>query len=137
MKHRCTNRSSPNWDRYGGRGIKVCDRWMNSFEAFLEDMGPRPVTKAGRRSRFSIDREDNDGNYEPDNCRWATIKQQNNNTSFNRHITIDGVTKPLKEWLGLRGVNRKTFYNRLASGYTEEQALKPFAFQPGRKPRAR
>jgi hypothetical protein len=72
MKQRCSNPNNKNYKDYGGRGIKVCDRWINSFPNFLEDMGERP-------NKHSIDRINNDGNYEPSNCRWATDEQQKNN----------------------------------------------------------
>lgn len=73
MKARCTNPNNPRWEDYGGRGIKLCDRWLHSFEAFLADMGERPPG-------MSLDRyPDNDGNYEPGNCRWATLKEQRAN----------------------------------------------------------
>jgi hypothetical protein len=78
MKARCYYPKNPDWRNYGGRGIAVCDRWRNSFENFLADMGPRPEGK-------SIDRfPDKDGNYEPGNCRWATMKEQQNNRNHKR-----------------------------------------------------
>ncbi len=79
MKQRCTNRENENWVRYGGRGIKVCPRWMESFEAFLEDMGARPIGRSNSRAHFSIERIDNDGDYEPGNCIWGTNSEQAKN----------------------------------------------------------
>jgi hypothetical protein len=72
MKARCYNPKSKFYSYYGGRGIKVCDRWLNSIENFIQDMGNRP-------KGTSLDRINNDGNYEPNNCRWATSKEQSNN----------------------------------------------------------
>jgi hypothetical protein len=91
MKSRCLNPNNPQYKDYGGRGIKICDRWLNSFENFFEDMGKCPED-------LTLDRKDNNGNYTPENCRWATRSEQNNNARTNKPIKYKGVTKNLSQW---------------------------------------
>jgi len=99
MKGRCSLRSNKKYHLYGGRGIRVCDRWQDSFENFLADMGHRPSSK------HSIDRfPDMNGNYEPSNCRWATRKQQSRNKRNTRLITHDGKTLCLADWAAIVGI---------------------------------
>lgn len=106
MKSRCLNPLSKGYDRYGGSGITVCERWINSFENFLEDMGTKP-------EGTSIDRINNSVGYEPSNCRWATPKVQMNNRTCNRNIEYHGVTKTLSQWAEELGVAKTTLFGRL------------------------
>jgi len=115
MKQRCFNSNSDSFKGYGGRGIRVCSRWME-FANFFEDMGPRPK---GRE----IDRIDNDGNYEPGNCRWATKRQQNRNKRPCHYIAIEGVTRCVTEWAEIVGIHRSTIFNRLSHGWDPEKAV--------------
>lgn len=92
LRNRCNNIKCKKFHRYGGRGIKVCERWEKSYENFLTDMGRAPSPK------HSIDRINVDGNYEPSNCKWSTAKEQCNNTSKNRIIVYSGDRKTLAEW---------------------------------------
>lgn len=119
MKKRCSGNSKNKRDAsYVARGIKVCERWQNSFAAFYEDMGPRPSSK------HSLDRIDNNGNYEPKNCRWATTKEQANNTSKNISISFNGETKTLTQWAEFLGVNLHSLRCRLVDyGYSIEEAF--------------
>lgn len=123
MIFRCENPNATRWDRYGGRGIKVCDRWrygedgLTGFECFLSDMGSRPSPQ------HSIDRYDHDGDYEPDNCRWATERQQQNNRSTNRRISYKGRTRTLSQWARAYEMNTSVLWRRLRKGWTIEAAL--------------
>jgi len=91
MRNRCLNPKSRGYENYGGRGIKVCDRWLGSFDNFKNDMGER-------LSGMTLERINNDGDYEPSNCRWATRKEQQNNKRNNILMTLNGVTKNVMEW---------------------------------------
>lgn len=117
MIHRCTNPRSGKWPRYGGRGICVCDRWRNSFDAFLADVGHRPS------SRHQLDRIDNDGHYQPGNVRWATPKQQSRNKSNNRIVAYGGESIPITEALERAEISRFCYYSRLSRGWSAEEAL--------------
>lgn len=92
MKQRCQNPRNPKYPIYGARGIFVCERWRDSFENFLTDMGPRPSV------RHSIDRKNNDGPYSPENCHWALPKVQSRNTRTNHIVEIDGLRLCVTEW---------------------------------------
>lgn len=115
MRDRCRNPNRKDYLRYGGRGIKVCKRW-EKFENFLTDMGePLPG--------FTLDRIDNDADYKPSNCRWATRKEQVHNSTRTRYIEINNVTKKLSEWLAHFGVTKNVYYRRIHKGLTPQQAL--------------
>ncbi len=115
MRQRCRDTNAKDYARYGGRGIKVCERW-ESFENFLADMGERP---AG----MSIERDDNDGDYTPDNCRWATRSEQQRNRRSNVLLTHDGVTLCVAEWAIRTGINRMTLHTRIDRGWPTDKAL--------------
>jgi hypothetical protein len=102
MISRCEKPTMPYYHRYGARGITVCERWRNSFRDFIADMGKRPSSK------HSIDRIDNDGNYEPSNCRWATREEQNNNRSCCVYLEYDGRKLTLSQWSKVTGINQQT-----------------------------
>ncbi len=118
MKERCYSQSTKNFERWGGRGIKVCERWVNSFENFYADMGDCP---AG----MSIERIDLDGDYEPDNCKWATQREQMNNMSRNVLVEYDGRTQTLAEWARELNLKYATLRRRIV--VVGEQP--PFAFR--------
>lgn len=126
MIQRCEDPAHNRYHRYGGRGIKVCARWRGSFENFSADMGPRPSP------RHSIDRKNGDLDYSPDNCRWATPKEQALNNENTRLITIGAVTDSILGWGNRLSICDATIRWRLAHGQTERQALRLDA-PPNRK----
>ena len=115
MLQRCINPTSTSYINYGKRGISVCNRW-HSFIKFLEDMGERPVG-------MSLDRIDSQGNYEPSNCKWATRKEQANNTRSNCCIEYNGEVKTVSQWADAANIKYSTLYSRLIKGWSIEKAL--------------
>ena len=116
---RCLNPADKSFERYGGRGIEVCERWQGGygFAHFLADMGERPSPE------HSVDRINNDGNYCPENCRWANRSQQQRNTRATRWLEYQGQTKPLAEWAERHGIPVKRLRDRLKHGWSIEKAL--------------
>ena len=118
MRMRCGNENNHKYKIYGGRGIQVCVEWKENFEAFRDW-----ALANGYKRGLTIDRINNDGDYEPDNCRWATMKQQARNTRNNVHITINGVTKLLCEWAEVAGIKYDTLLRRYHKGWRDERLL--------------
>lgn len=118
MNSRCYNKKVPNFMNYGGRGIAVCDEWRNDFASFL-----KWSMENGYKKDLLIDRINNDGNYEPSNCRWTTRQQQNLNRRNNRLVTIDGITKTFSQWADHFGISRSTTLCRVQAGKTDQEAL--------------
>lgn len=113
----------PNYNRYGGRGIKVCKRWekgddgMSGFECFMADMGNKPSAK------HSLDRINNDGDYEPANCKWATNSEQANNRSSNRRLTYNGKTLSMLKMAELHGISYYALRDRIMRGWSVSEAI--------------
>lgn len=119
MKGRCRNQNNKNFKNYGGRGIKVCDEWNNSFEAFYEW-----AMANGYSDNLTIDRIDVNGNYCPENCRWVSFKIQENNTRRNRFLTYNGKTQTMKQWAEEMGISYITLSARINTlKWTVEKAL--------------
>jgi hypothetical protein len=120
MKARCNQKSNKGYPNYGGRGIKVCKEWSDDFTSFMTWS-----MENGYNDELKLDRIDNDGGYEPLNCRWTTQKVQSNNTRFNRKITIDGVTKTLAQWVDESPIKKNTIFGRIYNyNWPIEKALK-------------
>jgi hypothetical protein len=126
MNQRCYNSLKPDWNNYGGRGITVCDEWRKDFLTFREW-----ALQTGYKAGLMLDRENNNGNYYPDNCRWVRRRTQQNNRRYTFNLTIDGETKPLTEWIDdVRcTASYNTVYSRLIrNGWSPKKAV----FQPSR-----
>lgn len=118
IRSRCYSPSCRLYPRYGGRGITICERWKNSYQSFLADMGRRPADKS------SLDRIDNDGPYSPENCRWSTPREQANNRRDNRPlIAAFGIARTEAEWSRVSGIGLMTIRGRINHGWAPEQAV--------------
>jgi hypothetical protein len=120
MLNRCCNENNPRYPDYGGRGIRVCKRW-HQYENFLEDMGRKPP-------RTFLERRNNNKNYSPSNCYWATAQQQAWNKRNNRKLTYKGVTLPLTEWARRLGIRHATLRERLERNWPLEDVFSPQKF---------
>ena len=118
MIWRCENPNADAYPLYGGRGIKVCDAWKNSFESFRDW-----AESSGYNDSLSIDRIDPDGNYEPANCRWVTMEEQQINKRNNHYLTFRGKKKTISEWSRETGIKSATIQRRISHGWTAEKAL--------------
>ena len=117
IKTRCYSKKSNHYHRYGGRGIIMCKRWLYSYKNFIADMGMRPSKK------HSIERIDNNGNYEPSNCKWATSSEQSNNTISNNVLSFNGESLTTTQWERKTGIKRKTITRRIGMGWSIEKTL--------------
>jgi hypothetical protein len=118
MKNRCSNPNDPGFKYYGERGVKVCERWKDSFANFAADMGEPPTEK------HSIERIDNEKDYCPENCKWATVSEQNNNRRNTRFVTFNDQTKPLADWCRELGLPYFNTHRRIfVFGWTVDRAF--------------
>ena len=128
MRQRCFNPNVDCYERYGGRGITVCEEWKNSYETFRDW-----ALSHGYKENLTIDRIDVNGNYEPSNCRWATNKEQSNNRRSNLSITYQGENHNVAEWAEILGINRETIASRYKKGYPIEDVFFIGKFKPGKR----
>lgn len=117
MISRCYNVNIPNYSDYGGRGITVCARWLESYENFLLDVGRSPYTD------YTIDRIDVNGNYEPENVRWASRAEQNRNRRDTKIVEYNGISMCLAQWAVRVGINYHTLHARLRHGWSFDRAI--------------
>ena len=130
MRSRCSKSYSINYERYGARGIEVCEEWLNDFVAFYSW-----AISNGYKKNLTIDRIDNNGNYEPSNCQWATIEEQSNNKRSSRWIEYKGERKTIAQWSVSLNISDKALRHRIDRGWPAERALtEPIHEQYRRKP---
>lgn len=118
MKERCENENHIHYSNYGKRGITVCDEWKNDFQAFYDW-----AMASGYKDNLTLDRKDNGKGYSPDNCRWATQKEQGRNRRDNHFLTFNGETHVISEWAEITGINRETLFGRIRAGWKTEDIL--------------
>ena len=123
MCRRCYDKNDTNYHRYGAREITVCDEWLNSYEKFKEWALSNGYDYNALKGQCTLDRIDNDGNYEPSNCRWATIKEQLNNNSRNIAITANGETRTLQQWADILGTTHATLHSRYRRKWSDERIV--------------
>lgn len=131
MLQRCFNKNELAYKNYGARGITVCDEWK-SFEAFKDW-----AISNGYRNDLEIDRQNNNGNYEPSNCRWVTVSENQLNKRNNHRITINGITKTITEWSKISGISIHTIESRIRYGWKSSDLLKPVGLYEKNKQRDR
>ena len=118
MKQRCYNTNSQNFKYYGGKGVSVCDEWRNNSQAFYDW-----AMSHGYSDELTLDRIDNDGNYEPSNCRWVTMKEQDNHRSNNVILTLNGESHTIPEWSEILGIKQHVIRNKINRGWSVENTL--------------
>lgn len=118
MNRRCADENRERFKDYGGKGIEVCNSWKNSFKSFKDW-----ALANGYSEELTIDRIDNNGDYEPDNCKWSTYKEQNNNRGYHRFVEINGVVKNVTQWCEELGMDKHLVRSRIHKGWSEEEAL--------------
>lgn len=116
IKQRCYNKRNPGYRHYGGRGVRMCERWLHSFRNFTDDMGPKP-------EGATIERVNNNGHYEPGNCRWIPLKDQPRNRNYCVQVTIGGITKIAADWAREYGVDADLVRRRIRKGIDPILAL--------------
>lgn len=132
IKQRCLYEKNISYKNYGGRGITICDEWKNDFLSFYNWAIENGYDFNCKRGKCTIDRIDNNGNYEPNNCRWVDIDTQAKNKRNNRYIEFNGETKTITQWAKIFGLSHTTIIDRLKAGYTFEKSILKIDYRKGK-----